>query len=415
MVVHDFKKKVLIIVSSTAQIELFKPVVEELYDFEIKFVNTEIWFFINEMESLLKKYGFNFCNIDNLNMRSVHKILDQENPDIIVTGHDQILMDILFIKATNLKGIPSLTVQDGVLVADRTIYEQNISFFDKIKYILKIPARTLNFLFVFDRSYPLKFKICLMIFELKYKKDYSLVYGHGESSKLALFGEDIKNRLIKEGVPLRKLEVTGSPKFDTLVKLKNYSKEMLKKRWGIPLNKKVVLVLTQWFVEDGSWSTNQRKLFISEIAKSISILNNNVMLIIKLHPPYERKEDYYDILKDFAVLSLIFDLEPVHEIISISDVVVSVSSTAALEAMALEKPVLIINLFNQEDAYIFKGSGALYVENRDHILPLLKKLIYCPDEIVNKSKIENFIYEQSYTLDGNASKRIADLIRKMVI
>ncbi len=341
------------------------------------------------------------------------KILEKEDPSIIVTGHDQNLMDILFIKAANLKSIPSLTVQDGMLVADRINNEQNTSFLDKLKYIFKIPARTLKLFF--DNSYPFKFKIDLLIFEMKYKTDY--VYGRGDSLKIAVFGEATKRMLISEGVSPKKLEITGNPKFDLLYQFKDYpKKKLLQKKWGIKSDRKVVLILTQWFVEAGIWTTDQRNLFISEIVSAIVTLEKNIQLIIKLHPPHEKKEDYLKILEnfeDFNISPIIFNSEPIHEIIASSDVIVSVSSTAALEAMAMEKSVLIVNLFNEKSPLFFKNSGALYVDKRDQIFSSLKKLLYCPDRVIDKNKMDKFVYEQAYIIDGNASKRIVDLIRKM--
>ena len=114
---NDFNHKALIIVSSTAQIEMFRLIVDYLDDYSIKFVNTEIFFILPEMEYWLERYGLDYMSIDNWSMKSIEKILRSENPDIIVTGHDQNPMDILFIKACNELGLPSLTVKDGLLAA----------------------------------------------------------------------------------------------------------------------------------------------------------------------------------------------------------------------------------------------------------------------------------------------------------
>ncbi len=69
----EFNKKALIIVSSTAQIEMFKIITPKLNDFEIKFINYEKWAHVNEMEILLEKYLFNFDTVDNWNMRFCEK------------------------------------------------------------------------------------------------------------------------------------------------------------------------------------------------------------------------------------------------------------------------------------------------------------------------------------------------------
>lgn len=403
---NDFNHKALIIVSSTAQIEMFRLIVDYLDDYSIKFVNTEIFFILPEMEYWLERYGLDYMSIDNWSMKSIEKILRSENPDIIVTGHDQNPMDILFIKACNELGLPSLTVQDGLLAAARTVNE---SFFDKLEYLI-IPFRVLKLIFNPSRSF--KYKINRLNFEYKYGGDYSFVYGHGESSKIALFGDNVKNMLLSEGVSPERLMVTGNSKFDNLIQFKDpLKKDYLKERFKISSDKRVVLVLTQSFVEAGLWSRKDREYFILEIAKACVDLKD-VQLVIKLHPPYESEVDYREILKDLPIAPLIYNFESLHEIICISDVIVSVSSTAALEALALNKPLLIINM--DDSSKIFKDGGVLFIERHGHILSALEKLLYHPHDFVDLDKMQRFVFDHAYIIDGNASKRISDLTRGMV-
>ena len=65
------------------------------------------------------------------------------------------------------------------------------------------------------------YKVSRLRFELTYGRDYNYNYGHGESSKIALFGDSTKNLLISEGVSSEKLVVTGSSKFDDLLHFKD--------------------------------------------------------------------------------------------------------------------------------------------------------------------------------------------------
>ncbi len=398
---------VLFIVSNTAQTEMFKNIIPNLTDFNIKFVNTEIFSILQEMEDYFRKYELDYVNVDSWSMKSVQKILSSEKPDIIVTGHDQSPMDILFIKVCNELNIPSLTVQDGLLAAVRFVNE---TVNNKVVYVYKMTVRV--FKLFFNPYRPFNYKISRLRFEFTYGSDYSYTYGRGESTKIALFGDNTRDMLISEGVPAEKLVVTGSSKFDDLISFKEPGvKEQLKEKYGIPAEKKVVLVLTSWFVEAGIWTAEDRSFFVTEIAKVCDDLKD-VQLVFKLHAPHENKKDYLELLKNYTSESLIFDTEPLHEIICISDVVVSVSSTAALEAMALDKPVMIVNMDN--GSKIFKDSGALFIEKTDSFESALVKLIYYSNEVVDLDKIREFVYNQAYKIDGNASRRIGDLIKSMI-
>jgi len=410
MSINDFNSKAMFIVSNTAQIEMFKRIIEDIKDFEIKFINTEVFSILDEMDSLLNKYGFDYENIDNWSMDLIHNILGNDHPNIIISAHDQSPVDILFIKAANELGLPSLTVQEGLLAVTRFV---NKSVSDKLVYMIKMSLRMLKL--ILNPYRPFKYKTSRLKFELEYGRGYSYAYGHGDSSKIALFGDNTKNMLVSEGVPPEKLVVTGNSKFDNLFPFKDpIKKKGFREKYNVPLDKKVVLVLTQWFVESGVWSAEQRKIFVGEIVKACIDLSD-VQLCFKLHAPHESEADYREILEDLPLSPLIYTTEPIHEIICMSDVVVSVSSTAALESLALDKPVLIINLFDDEGALLFKDGGVLYVEKADMIQSALKKLVYHPMENVDWDKMEKFVRDEAYIIDGNASKRISTLIRKMAL
>jgi len=397
----------LFIVSNTAQVDMFRSIREYLPDFHFKFVNTEIFTLLSDMDDYFRKYGLDYINMNDWSMKSVQQIMGDEKPDILVSGHDQSPMDILFIKTCNELGLPSLTVQDGLLAAVR--FEKK-SVNNKVEYFYKMFLRL--FKLFFNPYRPFKYKVSRLKFEFKYGRGYSYTYGRGESSKIALFGDNTKNLLVGEGVSPDRLMVTGSSKFDDLLQYKDSSvKESLKEKYDVPSDKKVVLVLTSWFVEAGLWTVEMRRFFISEIAKAC-VNFKDVQLVFKLHAPHENKRDYINLLKDYPLSPLIYDTESLHELISISDVVVSVSSTAALEALALDKPCLIVNLDN--GSKIFKDGGVLFIEKTDSIPSALEKLVYHPWNTVDLEKMRKFVYDEAYKIDGKSSMRISELIREMV-
>ena len=188
----------LIIISNTAQIDMFKRIIMYLKDFNIKFVNTEIFQIKLEIEDYFTEYDLDYINMPDWSMKSVQMILNRVNPDIILSGHDQSPMDILFIKAGNELNIPSLTVQDGLLAAVRFVNE---TVNNKLEYFFKMLYRFFKLFFNPYRTF--KYKFSRLRFEFQYGRDYNYNYGHGESSKIALFGDSTKNLLMSEGVPWR--------------------------------------------------------------------------------------------------------------------------------------------------------------------------------------------------------------------
>jgi hypothetical protein len=411
----DNKKpcKILFVVSSTAQAELFSNVRTNLSDWEVKAINVDKINHPGEMENILSGLNFPFKTIPGVSSTHVDAILREEKPGIVVFGHDRNELDRLFIKSANLKGIPTLLVQDGIMAASRDQILETGKLSVNLKYWFSSPIRALIYFLKDHHSW--KNKIETAIFELKYGNRGKLgVYGHGECLKMAVFGDSVKRMLISEGIDSDRIVVTGSPKFDAVLKSRSgRSKEKVCQRFGIPLDKKIILLFTEYFVESGLWSPEERIEFILTIANAVAKLPDT-QLIIKLHPPYEKEEDYQEIVKGLKPEPIICKYTDLPELINSCSLAAAVSSTALLEAMFVEKPVLVINFNDSSGVDFYKNSGALIANTLNEILPMMQKALYDPEAIDDISKnMSKFIYQQAYLQDGQSSKRIVDLIGNM--
>ena len=405
--------KAMFIVSSTAQAEMFKPISEKLSDWNTLAINIDRWHKKKEIDAVLERLKFPYKNISSVKSVAIKSILDCEKPDIIVVGHDRGSIDRLFIKYANSMGIPTLLVQDGILAANRAKIKETGSIGVSLRYFLTLPYRAFSFMLYDTLSWHQKIEIGMLC--LKLRGAYG-IYGHGDCQKMALFGNAAKEMIISEGCDPKRIVLTGSPKFDSLYYSKNTnSKKLVCEKWNIPQDREIILLLTQYFVEAGVWSSEQRRSFVIAVANAVAALPN-AKLIIKLHPPQENETDYNEIVRNLSIDPIVCKYSPLPDLLNACSLAITVSSTAALEAMVLEKPIIIVSLFDNEvGASFFKGSGSLYVENEQDMLSALQKALYDPQTRENMKKSTNkFVNEQAYRQDGLASKRIADLIRDMV-
>ena len=195
------------------------------------------------------------------------------------------------------------------------------------------------------------------------------IYGHGECQKMALFGDAAKETLVSEGIDPGRLIVTGNPKFDRVYYSKGDNcKGRIRDKWHLTANMDIILLLTQPFVEAKYWRLEQRRSFINAVANAVAGFPNT-QLIIKLHSPHEKEEYYHEIVDNLSSHPIICSNSPLHELLNACSLAITVSSTAALEAMAIGKPIVIISLFNNKDgASFYKGCGAPFVD---------LKRIYC--------------------------------------
>lgn len=407
------KHKVLFVVSSTAQAEMFAPMAEQLPDWDVMAVNVDRYHKRQEIEEVLRSLNFPFATIAGLTAGRVKDIFVKFQPDIVVVGHDRNPMDRLFIKFANFLNIPTLLVQDGILAASRDKKQETGSPSIALKYWFTLPYRALRFMTRRDCSFQGKIETAL--FEFKHGTRGKVgVYGHGECSKIAVFGDAVERMLVSEGVNPERIVVTGNPKFDKNLKYRNLNcKGRVCQRWQISEDKDIILLLTQYFVESKIWSAEQRRKFVLAIANATAALPKT-QLIIKLHPPIENEEDYQEIVKDLSPPPIICKYASLPELLNACSLAITVSSTAALEAMAMGKPVVIVDLFSTPGSSFYKGSGALFAEREEGILPAIQKALYDPQTREEMAKsMEKFVYQQAYLQDGQASKRIADLIRSM--
>ena len=263
------KQKVLFIVSSTAQAEMLSSIAATLSscEYEVLFVNTDKYNNRGAIEKVLQKHDFPHKTITKLSISGVKQLFDEEHPAIVVLGHDRNLMDRLFIKYANFNNIPTLLVQDGIMASSRDKKNESGSIGIFLKYVVTAPWKV--FKFIFSRNYSLKAKTEIIWLELRHgTRGTPGVYGHGECSKIAVFGEAVKKLFVSEGIAHDRIVVTGNPKFD---KIYHYMKADYKpkvcREWNIPLEKDIILLMTQYFVEAKYWSTDQRKLLSLQLSR----------------------------------------------------------------------------------------------------------------------------------------------------
>lgn len=405
--------KVLFIVANTAQAEMFAPIAKELTDWNILFVNVNRWGSKKiAIEKKLQEIGFPWKTIESCSRNRVKQILEEKQPDTVVVGNDTNDIETLFIDLANSRNISTLLVQDGITWG--SIGWKAMRYTYGFRFFITLPFRL--FQFMTNKVLPRRQKFEFLIFQLKYGRRWKApkIYGHGNCSKITLFGNAAKQQSISEGVNPESIIVTGSPKFDKCYYSKDACyKQKICERLGLRPEKDIVVLFTQHLVENRYWSVKQRREFVLAIVQATTMLPS-VETIIKLHAPSENEEDYHKIVKGLEHPPIICQYEPTHELISACSLAITHSSTVALEAMAMGKPTVIVNLFDDVGPLFYKESGAIYVDKREDILPAIKKALYNQQTIDEMRKsMGRFVHEQAYLQDGQASRRIADLIIDM--
>lgn len=272
------------------------------------------------------------------------RIIDTVNPDILVVGDDRAHRVRGHVLLAKQRGIPVLEIQHGI-------------------YLPTSPMDT-----------PL-------------------------SDKLAAGGDFYKRTYIKFGAHDNQVVVTGWPKFDTSVKLKESLTEKHKDEVDI-------LFATQPI---------DIKLNLDTIEAIGSFIGDSthVRLIVKPHPA-ENTKIYNQITKKYKNVILHKSSEDISSFVASSDILVTLTSTVAIEAALLDKPIICINTTNEKLMFVSSGI-AIEVKKLDELMPAIRDVLYNKEVRKKLAKTrKKFVYEHAYIQDGKASKRVADLIFQMI-
>lgn len=96
-------------------------------------------------------------------------------------------------------------------------------------------------------------------------------------------------------------------------------------------------------------------------------------------------------------------------LLAICDLVLLMNSTTGLEAVALQKPLIVMNLGEQPDIVNYVQEGVAYgVYKPEDLKPTMEQLLR-DDSCLSQNR-EEFIRKYLYKIDGKAAERVVALI-----
>ncbi len=399
-------KKILFISGGKTITRMFIDIIKELNDgFNVIVLNRD-YYFREDSAKLLNYEGIPTKGLEIYQTKNTKNILREEKPDVVVVGNDNNAIERSFILGSADMGIPSLLVQDGIINLPKTLSTKASLL--GLTYLLR------NSRIIIPQSLFLLSTCGLKQYLhgfVRLRKSHS--YGHGECTKVAVMSPYAKSVFIKLGFNADNIVVTGQPRFDELFNPK-FTKSVLYTKFGLKSDYNIALLASPVFATQENGAI-KRRIFIEGVAKAFKPYKT-IKLIIKLHPLEEQITAYQSILKDINcdTVAVVKDFD-ISSLINSCSIFLSNFSTMAMEALILEKPTVIVNIFNDSEYYPYVSSGAaIGVSSINALGPTLQRVF--TDQIFEqkiKQSRSNFVYEHAFIADGNASKRVACLIREM--
>lgn len=231
--------------------------------------------------------------------------------------------------------------------------------------------------------------------------------------------------------------VSGLPHFDRYRTETRSSREIFCKRVGIDPSKKILLFGSVALINDTEWQV----LYMLDQAMQKGQLPKDVTVLLRHHPITEMhtgnvtysnrvvfddsktrfrvgKREYTEILKH--------DTKHLADSIFHSAMIITTSSTLAIDGSALDTPIVDIGFDGWEDRPLHKSVRRYYTPYREfyqnivntggvtvaYTFEELLRAINCylENPALHKEGRERIVREQCYKLDGKSGKRISDYI-----
>jgi len=213
---------------------------------------------------------------------------------------------------------------------------------------------------------------------------------------------------VKSGLKRENIRAVGNPVFDNAFEKRD---QILPKD-----DKKLNILFITANLSGGQgksdFSRSRRNQMIKETITSLNQFHKETSLVIKIHPTGESYIEYKQLLEKFENVHL-SQKDDIIDLISKSDVIITpVTSTAAIIALIMNKPIIIWNYFHVEQDLLLRTDTALECKDISELgncLDSVKSFREKNAERINKFIDENFSY-------GNSSQRVVseilDLVKK---
>lgn len=236
-------------------------------------------------------------------------------------------------------------------------------------------------------------------------------FGFPLPTKILLFGDFSKRILLKNGYPSDKLVSFGNPLFFNLTKKQEILQKMnIKKKYGISEEKIIILFPTISLQKFKSWSQSNHNTDIWNYLLSNYANHENFFLIVKPHPDEDPKM-YENIAKKYGASNVLISKQSLYELVYVSKVVVSMFSTAIIDSLCFQKPVIQIEFDDDGKSPIPYGDlGVTIPTNLEHLSEKISQILSNDPKIKHISKNRINFVKDLYNIPENRP----DLILKKI-
>jgi hypothetical protein len=368
---------------------------------------------------LFKKASFNYTNYFLTFKNSLQQIasyevfLKQTQPDILIVAEDGIGSNLQLIRATKKVGIKTMILPYEYSSKAQLIFgaqmkylylkdEKGLSQENFEQYYFNVNGKYYGFYS--------KEEVKAFVKSMVLPHNVKTVHG-GYADKIASESDAMSEHYLKEGIPEKKLELTGSVNDDLLYNLMT-EKGKRRREFFVKnnLNEKLPLLLFSFIPEyPNNLMFGTYKNYLLEVGEILGRLKN-FNVIYQFHPAVKG-----DKIKIAIEMGLKVSELPTIELIALSDLYVTSYSSTIRWAIAAKVPVIHLDLygFNYDDFKKCEGIKFLYT-HKDFVKVVDN--LNESDSFLNELRTKQVIAANRWgILDGKSGDRIINLIENLCL
>ena len=299
-------------------------------------------------------------------VETVNHIIDVERPNIIMVMNETLMLGAVVALVSESRGLPTVDVEFGAGIGEK----------------IDVPIPT----------------------SISEAVDKVVVWGE------AMRASAIAGRKISPD----RVVVAGSPSFDDAVRrMKDFREEKFRREMALEAGKSTILFASQ--PVQSPVTAEIREQLVRCVYRAIRGLPD-IQFVVKLHPG-EGFDLHHELRREMGLGNVVITKDVnLYHLFGICDVVIVCTSTVGLEAMIMDRPVIDVNLAGMSDGlpYVERGA-AIGVRREEELVPAIEAALH--DEDVRSRLAEGrrqFVYDYAYLQDGQAARRVADLIMQMI-
>ena len=242
------------------------------------------------------------------------------------------------------------------------------------------------------------------------------------ADKIATWGEASRDWHLSQGIPPNKVEAASCADFDAFLSMSSHSKNAVRRYLRIPASSKVIL----YILAHGNRKTaipyfgetrDEILQNLEDVASSIASISQ-LHLIARPHPGDSHPEEIKQIIQNEGKANIKYcdALLPLTYYLKAADIILTYSSSAAIQAMVFNKDVIIYNRSGRPESQSYiQGGTALRVSRNEDLVPTINEILGKNSLRTELAERKNkFVRHCAGPIDGEATKNISSLIVNMI-